>query len=128
MSPSASAPTCSSIRACSRPTARQFSASDDATLAIHVPNSDVALASSRLTEVVGRLGLDGPDAPDMIGLPFRATADERALAHAVDAVLAFTPPSGAFAGRRWAHVGTLEQIHADAAHRDEGAAIAEVSP
>ena len=84
-----------------------------------MPNSDVALASSRLMEVVGRLGLDGPDAPDMIGLPFRATADERTLAHAVDAVLSFTPPCGPFAGLPWAHYGTLEPIRSDALGRDD---------
>ena len=99
--------------------ARHFSASDDATLAIYVPNSDVALASSRLMEVVARVGLDGPDAPDMIGLPFRATADERTLAHAVDAVLSFTPPCGPFAGLSWAHYGTLEPIRSEALGRDD---------
>ena len=55
----------------------------------------------------------------MIGLPFRATADEQTLAHAVDAVLAFTPPSGAFAGLPWAHHGTLEPIRSEALGRDD---------
>jgi len=107
--------------------ARHFSAADDATLAIYLPASDVAAAAARLLEVVTGLGLDGPDGPDMIGLPFSGTADEPTLAHAVDAVLALTPPSGAFASLPWAHHGTLEQIHAHGVRREEAAVTAEVT-
>lgn len=90
--------------------AGHFSATDDATLAIYVPDADVDLAAKRIVEVVTRLGLEGLDAVDMIGLPFSGRPDEPTLARAVDAVLSLTPPAGAFAGLPWAHPGTLEQI------------------
>ena len=100
--------------------ASHFSAADDATLAIYAPNTDPAAVGALLLGLVARLGLDSDDSPDMIGLPFRARADEHLLAASADAVLAFRPPWGAFAGRPWAHAGTLEQIHqlaSSAAHR-----------
>ena len=92
--------------------ARRFRAGDDATLVIYAPGTDEVAASGALTGLVTGLGLDGPDSPDMIGLPFPGRApDESVLAGAVDAVLAPRPPWGAFSGLPWAHTGTLDEIH-----------------
>jgi SAM-dependent methyltransferase len=91
--------------------ATRFAGADDATLAIYAPNCDPASAGERLLALVGELGLDGPESPDMIALPSAGRPDERALAAAVDAVLAPQPPWGAFAGLPWAHAGTLAEIH-----------------
>jgi methyltransferase family protein len=91
--------------------AARFQADDDATLVIYAPRTEPTAAAGALTWLVGSLGLDGPDSPDMIALPFSGRADEPALAAAVDAVLAARPPWGAFAGVQWAHTGTLDELH-----------------
>lgn len=92
--------------------ASHFSGQDDATLVIYAPRAEPSAASEALTTLVGDLGLGGLDSPDMIALVFTDSApDEAALAAAADAVLAPRPPSGAFTGRPWAHIGTLAQIH-----------------
>lgn len=89
--------------------AKHFSGHDDATLVIYAPHADPPSASQALMDLVGALGLDGPESPDMIGLPFINTADEAALAGAVDGVLARRPPWGAFSGRPWVHAGNLAE-------------------
>ena len=92
--------------------ARRFRAGDDATLVIYAPHTDPVAVGAALNALVAGLGLDGPDSPDMIGLPFTGRApDEHELAAAVDAVLAPRPPWGAFTGLPWAHTGTLDEIH-----------------
>jgi hypothetical protein len=93
--------------------AQHFRGSDDATLLIYAPKTDPDLAAVALSQLVGQLGLDGPDSPDMIALPYPGAApDEHALAAAVDAVLSLRPPWGAFTGLRWVHPGTLADLHA----------------
>jgi SAM-dependent methyltransferase len=91
--------------------ASRFTADDDATLAIYAPHTDPAAAGALLVALVNTLGLDSPQSPDMIGLPFPGRGDERLLAASADAVLAVRPPWGAFAGLPWAHAGTLDEIH-----------------
>jgi hypothetical protein len=89
-----------------------FSATDDATLLIYAPRTMPELAGAELSRLVEELGLDGPQSPDMIALPYPQKApDEAALAAAVDAVLALRPPWGAFTGVPWAHPGTLAGLH-----------------
>jgi SAM-dependent methyltransferase len=90
--------------------ARHFTGADDATLLIYAPRTTPELAAVALSRLVERLGLDGPDSPDMIALPYPDTADEGELAAGVDAVLALRPPWGAFTGLRWAHPGTLAEL------------------
>lgn len=93
--------------------AQRFTAADDATLLIYAPKANPDLAAVVLSQLVQQLGLDGPDSPDMIALPYPGAApDERALAAAVDAVLSLRPPWGAFTGLRWAHPGTLADLRA----------------
>ena len=93
--------------------AEHFSGSDDATLLIYAPRANPDLAAVVLSQLVDQLRLDGPDSPDMIALPYPGPApDERALAAALDAVLSLRPPWGAFTGLRWAHPGTLADLHA----------------
>jgi len=91
--------------------AKHFSAADDATLVVYAPGTDPGQLSVVLQARVEHLGMDGPDSPDMIGIPFRGRADEALLAASVDAVLAPRPPWGTFAGLPWAHPGTLADIH-----------------
>jgi SAM-dependent methyltransferase len=91
--------------------ATRFTADDDATLAIYAPHSDPTAAGALLLALVQALGLDSPQSPDMIGLPFRGRCDEALLAASADAILAARPPWGAFAGLPWAHAGTLDEIH-----------------
>jgi Methyltransferase domain len=91
--------------------AQDFRGSDDATLVIYAPRTNPDLAEVALSQPVDQLGLDGPDSPDMIALPYPGTApDEHALAAAIDAVLSLRPPWGAFTGLRWAHPGTLADL------------------
>jgi hypothetical protein len=98
--------------------AEHFAGSDDATLLIYAPRTDPDLAAVALSQLVEQLGLAGPDSPDMIAMPYHATApDEHALAAAVDAVLSLRPPWGAFTGLHWAHPGTLADVHALARRR-----------
>lgn len=91
--------------------AQRFSAADDASLVIYAPHTELALAARSLESLVADLGLQGPESADLIGLPCPGRApDEKALAAAVDAVLALRPPWGAFAGLPWAHPGTLDDL------------------
>jgi hypothetical protein len=93
--------------------ARHFTGADDATLVIYAPRVDPAAAGAALMALVEKLELTGKRSPDMIALSIAGgTADEATLAASVDAVLAPRPPWGAFRGLRWAHTGTLEEIHA----------------
>jgi SAM-dependent methyltransferase len=91
--------------------AARFTATDDATLVIYAPHTDQTAAGALLMALVETLGLDSPQSPDMIGLPFSGRGDERLLASGADAVLAVRPPWGVFAGLPWAHGGTLDAIH-----------------
>ncbi len=91
--------------------ANLFTAADDATLVIYAPNVDPTAAAALLEALVTHLGLDGPDSPDMLALPYPSRApDEPTIASAVDAVLALRPPWGAFSGVPWAHVGNLTDL------------------
>jgi SAM-dependent methyltransferase len=90
--------------------AEHFCGSDDATLLIYAPRTNPDLAAVVLSQLVDELRLDGANSPDMIALPYPGTADEHALAAAVDAVLSLRPPWGAFTGLRWAHPGTLADL------------------
>src|SRR6185437_4656470 len=59
--------------------AQRFAAADDATLLIYAPKANSDLAAAVLSQLVKQLGLDGPDSPDMIALPYPGAApDERA--------------------------------------------------
>jgi SAM-dependent methyltransferase len=92
--------------------AERFGGEDDTTLVIYAPNVDPAAAGAVLTALVTHLDLAGPGSPDMLALPYPGRApDESALAAGVDAVLSLRPPWGAFAGLRWAHPGTLADLH-----------------
>jgi SAM-dependent methyltransferase len=91
--------------------AEHFSGSDDATLLIYAPATTPELAAVALSRLVAELGLDGPGSPDMVALPYPEAPDESALAAGIDAVLSLRPPWGAFAGLRWAHPGTLADLH-----------------
>jgi SAM-dependent methyltransferase len=91
---------------------KRFSAADDATLLIYVPNSNPGLAGSALTQLVADLGLEGPQSADMLALPYRERApDEKVLAAAVDAVLSLRPPWGPFTDVPWAHAGTMDTLY-----------------
>jgi SAM-dependent methyltransferase len=94
----------------------RFSSGDDATLDIYTPRCDGQEAAAALGAAVARAGLDRDDSPDLLALPYPAAApDEAALAGAIDAVLALTPPWGAFSGAPWFHPGTLDALRERAA-------------
>jgi hypothetical protein len=77
--------------------ARTFTAADDATLVIYAPDADPAALERALVPLLSGLGLDGPGAPDMMGLAVPGAEGERALAAGADAVLSFIEPAGALA-------------------------------
>ena len=96
--------------------AGHFGGTDDATLVIYAPNADPGTTGTMLGGLVAALGLDGPDSPDMLALPYPGRApDEAAMACAVDAVLSLRPPWGAFSGVPWTYAGTLDALRQRAA-------------
>ena len=89
---------------------QHFSSADDTTLVIYAPHVDPSAAAASLSQLVTRLGLEGPDSPEMLALPYRGRAEEEALAEAVDGVLALQPPWGAFCELPWFHPGNLDEL------------------
>jgi SAM-dependent methyltransferase len=92
---------------------RRFRGEDDATLVIYAPHVDFAEAEARLVGLAAAAGLNGPDAADLLALPYPGRApDEAQLAVSVDAVFARRPPTGEFRYAPHFHDAELDALRA----------------
>jgi hypothetical protein len=97
--------------------ADSFCASDDMTLVIRAGGRDPQRLERDLEPLLGTLGLDGPDSPDMLGLV--DPVGPRALAPVVDAVLTRRPADRALAHLPHADAITSLRATFDVSHSHE---------